>query len=159
VSPSRSGFAPALLALLAAALISGYAFIGPGDIARAGIDSSVPARTISPQDEEASRIGPPPAAAARIAGKFGAVRPAVQSAAPFSQEPAAPARPADWLRPLGGFEDTSGRAWLFIKDDRSGRAIKLRIDGTQSEDGRIVAAAKDAYEIEVEGMRYSVRRR
>jgi|GEM_PF-2872934 len=70
---------------------------------------------------------------------------------PRSQRPAGPAvsprdsapEAADWLHRLGAFEDSDGRPWLFVRNDRTGAVLKLPAEGG----GSIVRIDGKAYEV------------
>jgi hypothetical protein len=145
------------LACLAIALAGCIAFIRPKDVARSEVGTQVATRIGPERDEGASSIKPETPSVEEIVGKFGPARPRAASIA--APPPLAPAQKADWLHPVGSFEDPAGCRWLFIKDDHSGRIIKLREDGLATEDGRITDSSNGLYVIEVDSNRYSIRGR
>jgi len=84
-----------------------------------------------------------------------------RAAVPSRVAPAAPVPPqrADWLHVLGAAEDDGGLSWLLVKDDKSGRVRKIRLDGAATDAGRLVETAQDSYTVELDGSAYSIRKR
>ncbi|HUW42522.1 MAG TPA: hypothetical protein VMV90_16070 [Rectinemataceae bacterium] len=65
---------------------------------------------------------------------------------------------ASWLRALGSLEESSGLRWLFFKDERRDRVLRLRGDGAVAEDGaaprfpaRLVSDETERYVLEIDG--------
>lgn len=154
---ANEGPAIALLALTAILLVLGFFALGREDFTRMETGPGTSAKRIGFAEGPRGRAKAERPAAWRIAAKFEPLRPAKLERA--DPTPAAPPQKADWLRPVGGFEDSLGRSWLFLKDDRSGRVLELRLDGAATEDGRIAESSRDAYIVEIEAASYSVRRK
>jgi hypothetical protein len=115
---------------------------------------------------------------------FVGARPAILSApaktpaasgTPMTLHPSQPVR-ASYLHALGSLDEASGARWLFFKDDRRGRVLKLRFcgdeaqgkaaqgseaqargsQGSVSAPPRLVAEDKERYVLEIEGEFVSV---
>lgn len=155
----RFDLAIALLALIALLSAAGFVALGREDLARIGAETRSSARAIGPEDKAKVQAKPEPPAAWRIAAKFGRQGTAKAERGAAAPKPVSPQQKGDWLRPVGGFEDSQGKAWVFLKDDRSGRILKLRLDGTATEDGRIAESSQEAYFVEINAASYSLRRK
>jgi hypothetical protein len=154
----RSDAPFALLACVAAALAIGHASVRPEGAAATAVEPQAAAIARErPASGSASEALPRPSAE-EVSRKFG--RPGSRS--PAKAAPPAlpsPVRKADWLHPVGTIEDSGGTRWLFIKDDRSGRVIRLRADGELADEGRVIDSSKDEPVIEMDSVRYSIRGR
>jgi hypothetical protein len=150
-------------AALAAALASGIARNPLADEPRSASSRGEPMKAAASPAAAAAlakaRNGRPlPSPAAAAAALFGPA----PKAAPREERPKPPPPPpvpveaADWLRAVGAYEDASGLRWTIVKDDRSGRAMKLRSDGAACEDGRLAAAAEGLV-VELGSKRYRIK--
>jgi hypothetical protein len=109
---------------------------------------------------EAAPAAAPRSSALEIAKKFGpSIGPSPIPIAARHVKPPAPPRKAEWLRSIGAFEDLAGIRWLFIKDGKSGRVIKLRSDGIATESGKVIDASGPEPLIELDSIAYSIRGR
>ncbi|MDA8425298.1 MAG: hypothetical protein M0Z80_04100 [Treponema sp.] len=140
--------APAISASPSAVSASAAASPGAGR-EDAGPDGRVPSPATAPDPEAVVRVF------LRARPAFGAAKAAAPKTPPAdrSREPAG----ASWLRAVGSLEDTSGMRWLFFKDERRGRVLRLRGDGSAGEGGsaripaRLVSDETERYVLEVDG--------
>jgi hypothetical protein len=156
---SRNGFVIAALAALVAPLVLGNVLLRTGAAVERGAAAVAPAKASGEVAKAAVGEEGPPVASGRIAAKFGSVMSVAPSAPAVAPAPPAPPQRADWLRVIGGFDDERGGSWLFLKDDRSGRVLKLNRDGAPSDDGRILESRQDAWIVAIGDASYSVQRR
>jgi hypothetical protein len=178
----RKGDIPfCLLALVAAALsvaLASAAVSGPAPRRAAAAESAkgiekvaakgavtgakpaaVPSAAEAPSSRGRDREYPAPEVVARSFVRNAPKARTQAAARPPPAQPPGPPERADWLRAIGGFEDAEGKRWVFVKDDRSGRAIKLRADGSASEDGRLLLGAAEGLVFETGSKRYLVKGR
>jgi hypothetical protein len=159
-------FLAALALALAAALVAGDPVHGgSADRASANRDQ-VAAPSLDPRAALESKsvaiarqAAPAPASALpprAIAGRFGGRTPEPRKGIAAAPPPAGPPERADWLRALGGFEDGEGRGWILVKDERAGRAIKLRADGSACAEGRLSRDAAGGLVLDTGSRRFAI---
>jgi len=135
--------------------VAAYAPVrGDAPVARAERDTALRPTASQPSDRapasgtsSARSPAQPPFEA--VAAAFAPPRAPATAAAP-PPRPVAAAK-APWLHSIGSVVDAQGARWLFFKDDRSGRILKLRADGVASGTARLVAAGPEGYTIETDG--------
>ena len=150
--------------LLAAGLVlSLLSLAAPPFLARAGSDS--PGSGPAPRLEnyagttgpvrDAPQLPPPQTVAALFGWRPVAVPAAPPSApAPVKSEPR-----ADWILPMGQVETAEGTAYLFLKDRRSGRVFRVRLDGRPEGEAVLLSSDEDTYRIRYGDETYIVPRR
>ena len=84
-------------------------------------------------------------------------RPAIEAArkTPTQKAPA----PAPWLTEIGSIVDEEGSRWLFFKDTRTGRLVKVRADGGEEKDAVLGRMVDDRYLLLLDGEPYAAGRR
>jgi hypothetical protein len=162
--PPRIDLPLSLLALigaaLAAVLATTFAQLPAAVAPRAATVKAADAPAMAAAFANARDSRPLPSPAVVASALFGPTK----TVAPREERPQSPPPPpvpveaAEWLRAVGVYEDASGSRWTIVKDDRSGRAMKLRSDGAACEEGRLVAGA-DGLVVELGSKRYRIKRR
>ncbi len=66
--------------------------------------------------------------------------------------------PAPWLTEIGSIVDEEGSRWLFFKDTRTGRLVKVRADGGGEMDAVLVRIEDDRYLLLLDGEPYAAAR-